>query len=256
MYKYLFNFPKSRGHLFRWSIHCTPHLSYLLPLPAPHPWPCNPCCQLKCRTMDFGWIFSGDQQTRFVKIRNRNYVPKAFSLGTLLSERQVLTAEKGNVNSGNHVIPCLWSNLTLPLNSKCPNQASKCPNQAGKPWRSAKRVFLDKVLKHAKAAYIHLHSQYWIISPSFYIINILYNTLCFSICWQLSFHTANDSKERISIVQVASNFSLFYGSDSERSVFYYQFYCQFLNEKDDPFLIKKYDQFLIKKDLLLAFALL
>ena len=70
------------------------------------------------------------------------------------------------------------------------------------------------------------------------------------------FHTANDSKERISIVQVASNFSLFYGSDSESSVFYYQFYCQFLNEKNDPFLIKKYDQFLIKKDLLLAFALL
>ena len=157
-------------------------------IPSPPPRPASLTVQpLLSTKMQNRWIFSGDQQTRFVKIRNRNCVSKTFSLGTLLSERQVLTAEKGNVNSGNHVIPCLWSNLTLPLNSKCPNQASKCPNQAGKPWRSAKRVFLDKVLKHAKAAYTHLHSQYWIISPSFYIINILYIILCFSICWQISF---------------------------------------------------------------------
>ena len=148
-------------------------------IPSPPPRPASLTVQpLLSTKMQNRWIFSGDQQTRFVKIRNRNCVSKAFSLGTLLSERQVLTAEKGNVNSGNHVIPCLWSNLTLLLNSKYTNQALNHPSTpSGKPWRSAKRVFLDKVLKHAKAAYIHLHSQYWIISPSFYIINIEYPML-------------------------------------------------------------------------------
>ena len=184
MYKYIFNFPKSRGHLFRWSIHCTPHLSYLPPLPAKHPWPCNPCCQLKCRTSGF---FLGTNKRDSLRLGIEIAFPKLSISAPFYRNDRCWPLKKGNVNSGNHVIPCLWSNLTLPLNSKCPDQASKCPNQAGKPWRSAKCVFLDKVLKHAKAAYTHLHSQYWIISPSFYIINILYIILCFSICWQISF---------------------------------------------------------------------
>ena len=164
------------------SLHTPPIIPS--PLPATHPWPCNPCCQLKCRTSGF---FLGTKKRDSLRLGIEIALPKLSISAPFYRNDRCWPLKKGNVNSGNHVIPCLWSNLTLPLNSKCPNQASKCPNQAGKPWRSAKRVFLDKVLKHAKAAYTHLHSQYWIISPSFYIINILYNTLCFSICWQISF---------------------------------------------------------------------
>ena len=84
----------------------------LLPSPPPLPPPLHRATLV---------VFCRDQQTQFVKIKNRNCVPKAFSLGTLLSERQVLTAEKGNVNSRNHVTPWLSSNLTLLLNSDCSN---------------------------------------------------------------------------------------------------------------------------------------
>ena len=118
---------------------CTP---YLLTMPSPFPPPPLPpftVPPLLLTKMQNHWIFCRDQQTQFVKIKNRNCVPKAFSLSTLLSERQLLTAEKGNVNSGNHVIPCLWSNLTLLLNSDCSNEV------LDHPWSSNDVLYFRKL---------------------------------------------------------------------------------------------------------------
>ena len=145
MYKYLFNFSKSRGHLF-WQIVVHPtFLLCLLPSPPP-PLPLFTVPPLLLTKMQNYWIFCRDQQTQFVKIKNRNCVPKAFSLGTLLSERQVLTAEKGNVNSGNHVIPCLWSSLTLLLNSDCSNEALDHPWSSNDVLHFRKLSFVQIIL--------------------------------------------------------------------------------------------------------------
>ena len=142
MYKYLFNFSKSRGHLF-WQVVVHPtFLLCLLPSPLPH-FTVPPLLLTK---MQNHWIFCRDQQTQFVKIKNRNFVPKAFSLGTLLSERQVLTAEKGNVNSGNHVIPCLGSSLTLLLNSDCSNEALDHPWSSNNVLHFRKLGFVQIIL--------------------------------------------------------------------------------------------------------------
>ena len=74
----------------------------------PSPPPCHASLTVQpllSTKMQNQWIFSGDQQTRFVKIRIRNCVPKAFYLGTLLSERQVLTAEKRECELGESCNP-------------------------------------------------------------------------------------------------------------------------------------------------------
>ena len=125
---------------------CTP---YLLTMPSPSPPPPLPpftVPPLLLTKMQNHWIFCRDQQTQFVKIKDRNCVPKAFSLGTLLSERQVLTAEKGNVNSGNHVIPCLGSSLTLLLNSDCSHEALDHPWSSNDVLHFRKLSFVQIIL--------------------------------------------------------------------------------------------------------------
>ena len=139
MYKYLLHLSKSRGDLFlQWILPFLYPFSLPPSPPPPPPFTVPPLLSTKIQNH---WIFCRDQQTQFVKIKNRNCVPKAFSLGTLLSERQVLTAEKGNVNSRNHVTPWLSSNLTLLLNSDCSNKALDYPSTPSrKPWETHRGV--------------------------------------------------------------------------------------------------------------------
>ena len=75
-------------------------------IPSPPPRQASLTVQSLLSTkMQNQWIFSGDQQMRFVEIRNRNCVTKAFYLGTLLSGRQVLTAEKRECELGESCNP-------------------------------------------------------------------------------------------------------------------------------------------------------